>query len=99
DPEFISTYARDNPTREDVAESILTWLAVRYRGSRISLSLSNTIATTIPNRLAYFDSLNLEMYPIVPAFAPTAASTVTNLAPRAATLRSDVNPGNLPTVG
>ena len=28
---FISTYARDNPTREDVAESVLPWLAVRYR--------------------------------------------------------------------
>src|SRR5262245_36027429 len=96
DPEFISTYARDNPTREDVAESILTWLAIRYRSSRISLSLSNTIATNIPNRLAYFDSLNLEMYPIVPAFAPAATVTATNVSARSATLRADINPGNLP---
>src|SRR5262245_3676081 len=96
DPEFISTYARDNPTREDVAESILTWLAIRYRSSRISLSLSNTIATNIPNRLAYFDSLNLEMYPIVPAFPPAATVTATNVSARSATLRADINPGNLP---
>ena len=98
DPNFISTYARDNPTREDVAESILCWLAVRHRSSRISLSLSNTIATNIPNRLAYFDSLNLEMYPIVPAFAPAAVTTASNVSARAATLRADINPGNLPTV-
>jgi hypothetical protein len=26
DPTFISNYARDNPTREDVAESFLPWL-------------------------------------------------------------------------
>src|SRR6185436_7724414 len=59
DPEFISTYARDNPTREDIAESFLTWLAVRHRPGRIAAALSNTIATTIPNRLAYFDQLKL----------------------------------------
>jgi hypothetical protein len=35
DSDFISTYARDNPTREDIAESFLPYLAVRYRGDRI----------------------------------------------------------------
>ncbi len=98
DPDFISTYARDNPTREDVAESFLTWLAIRHRAARISVSLSNTIATTIPNRHAYFDQLNLELYPVVPAFAPTATTTATNVAARSAVLRADINPGNLPTV-
>src|SRR5262245_33203340 len=97
DPDFISTYARDNPTREDVAESILPWLAVRHRSDRISVSLSNTIATTISNRLAYFDRLNLEMYPIVPAFAPTATVGASNVSARSVTLRADINPGNLPT--
>src|SRR5262249_54723721 len=97
DPEFISTYARDNPTREDVAESILPWLAVRYRSSRIPVTLSNTIVTNIPNRLAYFDQLNLEMYPIVPAFAPTGTGAVSNVSARSATLSASVNPGNLHT--
>ena len=66
DPTFISTYARDNPNREDVAESFLPYLAVRYRSDRISTDLQNTIASTIPNRIAYFDGLDLDMYPLVP---------------------------------
>lgn len=64
DNEFISTYARDNPVREDIAESFLTFLAVRYKPSRISVSLSQTITQTIPNRIAYFDKLPLAMYPL-----------------------------------
>lgn len=64
DGTFISTYARDNPTREDVAESFLPYLAVRYRPSRITQALANTIQQTIPNRIAYFDSLGLVMAPI-----------------------------------
>ncbi len=64
DPTFISTYARDFPTREDIAESFLPWLAVRYRTDRISAQLLATILATIPNRLAYFDSLGLPMHPI-----------------------------------
>jgi hypothetical protein len=64
DVNFISTYARDNPTREDVAESFLPYLAVRFRPSRITQALATTIQQTIPNRLAYFDSLGLVMLPI-----------------------------------
>jgi hypothetical protein len=64
DPTFISTYARDNPTREDIAESFLPYLAVRYRSERISASLANTILQTIPNRIAYFDALGLQMAPV-----------------------------------
>ena len=65
DPEFISTYARDNPTREDIAESFLTWLAVRHRANRITAAMASTITGAIPNRLAYFDARNFDMYPIV----------------------------------
>ena len=65
DPEFISTYARDNPAREDIAESFLTWLAVRYRSERISQSLSNAIVSTIPRRLEYFSQQALRMDPWV----------------------------------
>ena len=64
DVNFISTYARDNPAREDVAESVLPWLAVRYRASRISSAQITKIQRAIPNRLAYFDSLNLVVLPI-----------------------------------
>ncbi len=65
DPTFISTYARDNPTREDIAESILPWLAVRHRRSRISNRDFTNITTAIPNRLVYFDRQNFNLAPMV----------------------------------
>lgn len=64
DPNFISTYAAANPTTEDVAESYLCWLAVRHRASRISVTNYNLITNTIPNRLAYFDAMPCDLYPI-----------------------------------
>jgi hypothetical protein len=64
DPTFISTYARDFPAREDIAESFVPYLAVRYRADRISPSLKATIEATMPNRIAYFDGLGLDMHPI-----------------------------------
>ena len=64
DSTFISTYALDNPTREDIAESFLTWLAVRQCNSRISELDSNLISQAIPNRIIYFDNQNFNMYPV-----------------------------------
>jgi hypothetical protein len=64
DPNFISTYARDNPTREDVAETFLLYMALRYRSDRISSSLKDKILETIPNRIEYFDNQNFNMYPV-----------------------------------
>jgi hypothetical protein len=80
DPEFISTYAEANPTREDIAESFLTYMAVRYRADRISTSLADTITATIPNRIAYFDSQNFNMFPITPVPEPTTPLLVAALA-------------------
>lgn len=79
DGEFISTYARDNPTREDVAESFLPYLAVRHRRDRISQALADTITSTIPNRLAYFDGQSFDLTPVVPE-----PSSLCLLAPAAA---------------
>jgi hypothetical protein len=64
DPTFISTYARDFPDREDIAESFVPYLAVRYRADRIPASLRVIIEETMPNRIAYFDGLGLDMHPI-----------------------------------
>ena len=61
DPTFISTYAQDNPDREDIAESFLPYLAVTYRLDRITTTLANTIRSSIPNRIQYFDNLKLDM--------------------------------------
>ena len=64
DATFISSYAQDFPTREDIAETFVPYLAVRYRSDRISQSLANTILAAIPNRIAYLDSQSFDMYPI-----------------------------------
>lgn len=63
DPTFISTYARDFPTREDLAETMVPYLAVRYRSDRISPALRQTILEAIPNRIQYLDDQALDMYP------------------------------------
>jgi hypothetical protein len=64
DPTFISTYARDNPDREDVAESFVPWLALRYRRDRLDPETVTTIEQTIPNRLAYFDRQRFKVAPL-----------------------------------
>ena len=64
DPTFISTYARDHPDREDLAESFNAWLAVRHRRDRITQGMADTITSVIPHRLAYFDSLHLDLCPV-----------------------------------
>ncbi len=56
DCKFISTYARDNPQREDIAESFLAYFAVRFRADRIDETLKATIEETIPHRIEYFDA-------------------------------------------
>jgi hypothetical protein len=66
DGQPISTYARDEPVREDVAESFLTWFAVRYRSDRITPSMKSSIETCIPSRLAYFDAQRFDLFPSVP---------------------------------
>ena len=75
DAEFITTYARDNSTREDIAETFLVWLAVRHRSDRISETLRQTIEVTTPNRIAYFDEQAFDLFPIViPHKAPELRS-------------------------
>ena len=61
DREFISTYARDNPDREDLAESLLPYLAYRFRSDRISRDYYGTIERVMPNRIAFFDTLGISM--------------------------------------
>lgn len=56
DPNFISLYARDNPNREDVAETLIMWYALRYRSDRLDAATIAATNAAIPNRLAYFDT-------------------------------------------
>lgn len=61
---FVSDYARDHPGREDVAESFGPFFALRHRPERISRGMAETIQATMPNRIDYFDRLDLDMQPV-----------------------------------
>ena len=61
DNHFISDYAEENPTRQDIAESFLAYIAVTHRSDRISSELKSTILKTIPNRIKYFDNQNFDL--------------------------------------
>jgi hypothetical protein len=63
DARFISTYAAENPYREDIAESIIPYLAVRFRPERITKKQLQSITNAIPARIDYFDSLKPEAFP------------------------------------
>lgn len=56
DSHFISDYAQQFPDREDIAESMLLWFALRYKSNKLTSSEATTIAETIPNRMNYWDS-------------------------------------------
>lgn len=60
DSDFISSYARDHPDREDMAESMLPAYGVLIHPNRISAMQRDTIRETMPNRLAFFEALLAE---------------------------------------
>ena len=64
DGAFISAYARDNPTTEDVAETMVPYLAQRFRAERLPAATVAAIQATIPNRLHYLDDLGVTMEPL-----------------------------------
>ncbi len=71
DPTFISTYAQDRPMREDLAESFVPYLIVRYRAERATEAMVDLISVTIPNRIAYLDAeLSGSWCPVVPSHCP-----------------------------
>lgn len=72
DGAFISEYARDYPTREDMAESSTVWFMSRYRSGRIGRSTLNNINSQIPARLSFFDSLRIDMFPVRAALSSQA---------------------------
>ena len=65
DGKFISKYAKEYPDREDVAETINWWIAVRCKPDTISESNYKKIIEAIPNRLKYLDEQNYDTYPLV----------------------------------
>lgn len=59
DGQFITNYARDFPRREDIAESFVLYFGARHQSERLPPRLTEYILATIPNRMAYFDKLNI----------------------------------------
>ncbi|MCY4505409.1 MAG: hypothetical protein OXG35_00395 [Acidobacteria bacterium] len=67
DDAFISTYAATNPNREDIAESLLPYFAVRVVPGRLGSRDRDAIEATIPNRIAYFEAQGFDWSPYGPA--------------------------------
>jgi hypothetical protein len=63
DTHFVSPYGKEFPEREDLAESFEPWFILRYRKEQIGDQLAEKIMSMIPNRVAFFDSLNLDISP------------------------------------
>ena len=71
DPTFISTYAQDHPAREDLAESFVPYMIVRYRADRATEAMVDTISVAIANRIAYlYAELSDSWCPVVPSDCP-----------------------------
>ncbi|GAB5553498.1 MAG: hypothetical protein Sapg2KO_30890 [Saprospiraceae bacterium] len=64
DPTYLSTYARDNLNREDVAESIAPYLVYRYYPERLHEDMKYIFSKIIPNRIAFFDQQDYDIYPL-----------------------------------
>ncbi len=96
---FISDYSRDFPDREDVAESILTYFAVRYRLERLSEPDRVAILAAIPNRLVYFDEQGLDMSPYVATESIAPVLAVTPFQPQPRIWRSFEGPRARPGPG
>lgn len=59
DPDSISYYAKSNDF-EDIAESLIAYYAVKYKNDRIG-DLQYQVVKSIPNRIQYFEELNLNL--------------------------------------
>ena len=57
DNTFITQYAKDNPDKEDMAESALfAYTMIKYPG-RLSVDIEQWVHANIPNRYAFFESI------------------------------------------
>ena len=63
DGRHISPYARDNPDREDMAETLWAWFVSRCVPDRLHPEYKRRIDAGIPHRLTYLDRLGLNMRP------------------------------------
>ncbi|MFT7674227.1 MAG: hypothetical protein ACI845_002644 [Gammaproteobacteria bacterium] len=64
DTAYISTYARDNPVREDLSELLPLYVAVRYFPERIDENTRDKILSSSINRILFLDAqdFNFDLY-------------------------------------
>ena len=60
---YCSKYAKKN-SNEDFAESMVCWIGVKYKSSKIKNSKIIQMNKFIPNRFKFFDEMNFNMYPL-----------------------------------
>ena len=78
--EAISIYARNYPDREDVAESLNAYLALRWYANRLTAEDRDGIQHVMPNRIKAFDKLQSPKCDLSPPMpAPTLFGTPTPL--------------------
>lgn len=64
DGNFISQYAKDNAVTEDVAESLVPFIAVQYRSERITDFLEALIRKAMPARIEYLEAQGFDINPL-----------------------------------
>ncbi len=78
DGQFISDYAKESPSSEDISESFPMYFALRYKASRIETHILKLIENTIPNRIEYFDKSIPDLTQMLDSSeTPTSESTNT----------------------
>lgn len=78
DGQFISDYAKEFPSSEDISESFPMYFALRYKASRIETHILKLIENTIPNRIEYFDKSIPDLTQMLDSSeTPTSESTNT----------------------
>lgn len=65
DPAWLSVYGKENPEREDLAETYPLYLAFRYRPQRLPRDLKEQIQRSVPARLVYLDTIKGPLTPFV----------------------------------
>ena len=60
---YCSDYAKTN-TKEDFAESIVCWLAIKYKSDKISENDIIKFKKFVPNSFKLFDEANFIVHPL-----------------------------------
>lgn len=60
---FITSYALSQPDREDIAETVMYWYAVRHRPGTLSAETRNEILKRLRGRLKLLDQQRYNMFP------------------------------------